>query len=309
MPVIFDGKVAEQLSAGVTLSRLEPGGKDGPNGEVHDEVPGGQVWGCFWDLGYPTDDFRLTLPDMRLAPNQYWPLHWHDTWISIVVLDGTCLVGDWWMQRGDVLISAAGLEYGPLVSGPSGCQLIEIFARGMDAFGGYAYEYRDHPTLASWGPGGGLAEFMARPKGSEHNAGRQSLPTDGVAGLAKGQIRGGQRWDLGEPDDPERGVLLDTRLEPGEDFPAHTHADWRALLVMDGSLKVGDRVLAVDDLLIAEPHGEVGSFEPGPQGVHLLEVARTAAAVPATYSEQYRTDPRYQEALARAADVAFRPDS
>ena len=103
-----------------------------------------------------------------MPPNQYWPLHWHDSWIAIVVLDGSCLVGDWWMQPGDVLVSGASVEYGPLVNGPKGCQLFEIFAREVGALGGYASEYHDHPTLHAAGTmTGGTPRFLPRPSGSE----------------------------------------------------------------------------------------------------------------------------------------------
>jgi len=63
-------------------------------------------------------------------------------------LDGMCLVGKWWMQPGDVLVSAAGLEYGPVLAGPEGCQLYEVFAQNHLSPGGYAMEYHDHATLA-----------------------------------------------------------------------------------------------------------------------------------------------------------------
>jgi quercetin dioxygenase-like cupin family protein len=310
MVMVLDGKTGQQvLSPGVTLSRLQPGGKDGPNGEVHQEVLGGQVWICNWDLGAPTDEFRLSIPDIRMPPNQYWPLHWHNTWIAVIILDGTCLVGDWWMQRGDVLTSAPALEYGPLLNGPSGCQMLEIMARGRGAGGGYAPEYEDHPTLANGGPATGVAEFKPRPKGSERNAGRQTLPNGGVEGITMGQLKGGQRWDLGEPDDPQRGVLLDTTFQPGENYPAHTHADWRALLVMDGSMNIGDREITSDDVVIIEPNAEVGAFEPGPRGIHVLEVARTAAAVPTIYRDEYRTNARYRDTLAAASDTTFISDT
>src|SRR5277367_2562602 len=117
------------VAPGVTASSMEPGGKDGPNGEVHLPTPGGQVWADAWVLGTESDDFQLAVPDMRLPPNQYWPLHWHDCWIAVVLLDGMCLIGDWWMEPGDILVSAAELEYGPVVAGPEGCQLFEIFAQ------------------------------------------------------------------------------------------------------------------------------------------------------------------------------------
>jgi hypothetical protein len=95
------------------------------------------VWLQSWRLGTDADDFQLDVPDIRMPPNQYWPMHWHGCWIAVVVLDGQCLIGDWWMQPGDVLVSPADLEYGPVVSGPEGTQLFEIFAKQHLSLGGY----------------------------------------------------------------------------------------------------------------------------------------------------------------------------
>jgi hypothetical protein len=175
----------------------------------------------------------------------------------------------------------------------------------MDAGGGYAPEYHDHPTLDKGGPAGDASEFKPRPRGSEHNAGNQTLPVDGVDGLTKGHLEGGQRWDLGEPDDAERAVLIDTVLQPRHGLPPHRHDDWRALLVLDGSMRVGDRELTPDDMLVIEPRREVAAFVPGAEGVHLLEVARTAAAVSIVCGDEYEHDPQYRDVLANTYDVTF----
>jgi hypothetical protein len=148
---------------------------------------------------------------------------------------------------------------------------------------------------------------MARTPENQRNAGNQTLPIDGVKGLTKGHLKGGQRWDLGEPNNPGRGVLLDTRLQPGENYPPRWHQEWRALLVMDGSMKVGETKISKNDMVIVEPNIEFGPFEPGPQGVHLLEVTRTAAAAACVYREKYRNDPRYKALLARSPDTLFEP--
>src|SRR5262245_2968831 len=131
MPVIVERvkPELERLSPGVVLDRIQPGGKDGPNKEVLAPVPLGQLWWDSWVLGGPSDAFQLRVPDIRMPANQIWPLHWHGCWIAVVVLDGSVLVGDWWMEKGDILISAADLEYGPLINGPEGCQMFEIFTR------------------------------------------------------------------------------------------------------------------------------------------------------------------------------------
>lgn len=308
MVIMPEAPTVELLSSGVALDRLMPGGKDGPDGIVlNSDQPGGGVWTEMFFVGGPEDPWRLGIPDIRMARNQIWPLHWHDCWIAVVILDGSCLVGDWWMQRGDVVITPAKVEYGPLLNGPSGCQMLEVFAQDIFAAGGYAPEYHDHPTvtylqgLKSAGP----AQFLPRPKISEGNAGSQTTPLATVPGVVTGSLRGGQRFDLGEPDDPERGVMLDTALPPGVVIPSHHHRDWRAVLIWEGSMRVGNDLLTKDDLLIIEPNAEVEVFESGPDGTHLLEFAKTAAAVPVVFREADRDDPAYRNGLAATRDSAF----
>ena len=118
----------EPLAAGVTLRRLYPGGMVGPNGETRIDIPGGQTWSEMVALGTEQDDFIFGLPDIRLPPNQIWPMHWHDCWTVVVVLEGKCLIGDWYMDVGDVFVAAPSVEYGPLIIGTMGSRILEIFA-------------------------------------------------------------------------------------------------------------------------------------------------------------------------------------
>jgi hypothetical protein len=280
MPVIvFEKSVSEPVAPGVTRSRLEPGGKDGPGGIVRDsDQPGGATWSQIWSLGRPSDDWRMMIPDIRMAPNQIWPLHWHDCWTAVVVMDGTLLMGDWWMGPGDVLIAAPGVEYGMLLNGPKGCQLLEIFARDVLSPGGYGEEYRDHPTLVNL-KGLETTDFFSRPPARVENGRRQVVPVEGTPGLAKGRLDGEAYWDLGDPDDPERGILFDRKLSSGVTLPPVSVGDWRAALILAGSMNVGDITLSTDDLLLVEPDGKVPTITAGAQGVHMLELARTAGAL------------------------------
>lgn len=265
----------ERLAEGVWLDRIQPGGRKGPNGEVGGVVIGGLVWNDFFTLGAEQDAFQLLVPDIRLPPNQFWPLHWHDCWVAVIVLDGSCLIGDWWMKPGDVLITAAEVEYGPLVIGPEGCQMFEIFAKLHLHGGGYAPEYRDHPTLQ-----GVRSIFKERSPLNRRNDGRQVLPLDGVEGLTKGRLEPGARWDLGAPDDPARGALRSTRLGAGERLGAHGYDDWHAIFVLAGEARLAaERTLGPADVLILEPGAAIGELEAGPEGVQWLEVARTAAGL------------------------------
>src|SRR5260370_26437939 len=111
-----------------------------------------------------------------MGPNRLWPMHWHDCWTAVVVLDGNLLMGDWWMERGDVLIAQPGVEYGLLLVGPQGCQLLEVFARDILSPGGYGDEYRDHPTV-EYVKGLAGTKFVSRPPAAPENAARQIVPS------------------------------------------------------------------------------------------------------------------------------------
>ena len=295
----------------MTFHHLEPGGKDGPGGAVRDSnMLGGGVTMDTYSVGGADEPWRLAVPDVRMAPNQFWPMHWHGCWIAVIVLDGCAMLGDWWMYRGDVLIAPARVEYGPVLNGPEGCQLLEIFARDVDSWSGYSPEFRDHPTLThmydlnSTDPERSVV-FGERPADCVHNAGYQTTPLATVPGLLTGSLRGRQRWDLGEADDPERGVMLDTKLLPGTKIPSHHYRDWRAAFVFAGSAHAGDTALAEGDLLVVERGTEVGELVVGSEGVHLLEFAKSAAAVERVFDSKVRDDPASSEAVGMIGDAVF----
>jgi hypothetical protein len=266
---IHEKKPPQSIGKGLWLDRIQPGGRRGPDDETLRPLPGGQVWSDFFLLGNERDAFQMMVPDIRLPANQYWPLHWHDCWIAVVILDGNCLIGDWWMETGDVLITASGIEYGPLLIGPDGCQMFEVFAQMHTHMGGYAPEYRDHPTLA-----GGDHAFMARKGVNIRNEGRMSLSCDGIDGLIKGHLTDGQRWDLGEADDPERGVIACTVLRGEEWIAPHSYADWHSLFILKGGLHLGEHVLKVGDVIMAEPGARLEKIKASADGASLFECAR-----------------------------------
>ena len=152
--------------------------------------------------------------------------------------------------------------------------MFEIFAQFHLHPGGYAPEYRDHPTLI-----GTTMNFKERSPLNKRNEGRQILPIDGVEGMFKSRLAPGGRWDLGEPGDPNRSVMLDTRLTPGERLAPHRFDDWRGVVVMAGELDVGGRRLGPESVLVIRPGAEVPAIQAGPQGAQLLQIARTAAGV------------------------------
>ena len=264
----------EQLAPGVTLRRLYPGGMAGPNGETRIDIPGGQTWSEAVMLGTEQDDFIMCVPDIRMPPNQIYPMHWHDCWTVVVVLEGKCLIGEWYMEANDVFVSAPSIEYGPLVPGPMGCRLLEIFGDLALSPGGYSPEYHDHPTLQ-----GGNHVFKPREGINKRNEGHSSLRVEGTSGMWKTRLAPGWHWDLGDPDDPNRGVVRDMRLAAGERIASRSRGDWYAALVLDGSAEVSGRTLVRDDVLIVERGATAPEVVAGKDGVQLLEHMRTARAL------------------------------
>lgn len=272
--VVFGERGDQRILPGISLDRIQSGGRDGPNGEVRWETPGGQTWMYEWLLGTPDEDFQLAIPDIRMPAQQFWPLHWHGCYVAVIILDGTCLCGDWWMKPGDVLIAPADLEYGPAVPGPSGVQMFEVFARSHLRQGGYASEYRDHPTLE----GMTAFNFVERSPLNQRNNGRQTLSNQ-TEGMVVGHLDPGATFDLGPRDDPERGILMYNALAAGEYIDAHSYGDARAVFVLDGDIAFGDRQLGRHDVLIIERDAPVPAITVGAHGARLLEVARTTAGV------------------------------
>lgn len=262
---------SEEIAPGIVHQKFYPGGVAGPNGETRNPFPGGQTWSDIVMLGGPDSDFIMALPDIRMPPNQYWPLHWHDCWTVVLLVEGTCCVGDWWMKPGDVFVTIPSLEYGPLVVGPEGCRLFEIFGNLMTSRGGYAPEYRDHPTLRD-----GDHAFFERSALNRRNEGRQTLPLDGVEGIWKDRLEPGRVWNLGDDNDPQRCLMKDTRLAAGEALAPAASADWNAIVVMDGSIEVAGRSLGRDELLLIQPGAQVPAITGGANGAQLLDLARTA---------------------------------
>jgi hypothetical protein len=140
--------------------------------------------------------------------------------------------------------------------------------------GGYAPEYRDHPTLQ-----GTTVQFKERSALNRRNDGHQVLPIDGVAGITRGHLSLGAEWNLGAADDPERGVMRATRLVAGTRLAPHSYGDWHALFLLDGSLRLGSRELHRRDVLIMEPNSPVDAIVAGEAGVQLLELSRTAGGM------------------------------
>jgi hypothetical protein len=264
----------EEIAPGVTLRRLYPGGMAGPDNITRNDIPGGQTWSEIVMLGDESDDFIYGIPDIRMPPNQIWPMHWHDCWTVVVVIEGKCLIGDWYMEEGDVFVAAPSIEYGPLMIGTMGCRLLEIFGNLALSPGGYGPEYRDHPTLQ-----GGTHVFKPREGVNRRNEGHSALSLEGAEGMWKTRLAPGWQWDLGAPGDPDRGVVRFTRLSAGEAIDERGRGDWYSAMVLDGSGTVAGRAIGRDDVLIAGRGGVCPAITAGPDGLEILESFRTARAL------------------------------
>lgn len=67
---------------------------------------------------------------VRLEPGDVAPRHAHGGWTVNVVVAGSCHIGDFpdmEMKPGSVLTSAPNVQYGPVIPGPQGVTLYEIF--------------------------------------------------------------------------------------------------------------------------------------------------------------------------------------
>lgn len=264
----------EDIAPGVLLRRLYPGGKAGPDNVVANDISGGQTWSEAVILGGPGDDFMMCIPDIRMPPNQLWPMHWHDCWTLVIVTEGKCLIGDWNMAPGDVFVAAPSVEYGPLVIGSSGCRLFEVFGDLALSPGGYGPEYRDHPTLQ-----GGTHVFKARKGINRKNEGHSSLSLEGAEGMWKTRLVPGQVWDLGDKADPNRPVVRYTELAAGGAIARAARGDDYAAQLISGSLDAGGKSLAADDVLIAQRGQAIPALVAGADGAGIIEYFRSARAL------------------------------
>ncbi len=265
----------------MSLRRLYPGGMAGPGRIVYNDIPGGQTWSESIVLGTERDDFMMCIPDIRMPPNQLWPMHWHDCWTLVIVIEGRCLIGDWYMQPGDVFVAAPSMEYGPLLIGPMGCRLFEVFGDLSLSPGGYGPEYRDHPTLR-----GGNHAIKPREGINTKNEGHSSLSLEGAEGMWKTRLDPGQVWDLGDKNDPNRPVMRYTRLAAGEAIAPATRGDDYAAQLIEGALDAGGHALAADDVLIADRGHAIPAMVAGKVGAGMIEYFRTTRAMYAAGGQQ-----------------------
>ena len=105
------------------------------------------------------------------------------------------------------------------------------------------------------------------------------LRVDGTSGMWKAKLEPGWSQDLGEAGDPDRGIVRDGRVASGKVRASRQAGDAAGFLVIDGSLEVLGRTLVRDDVLTVERGAEFPELKGGPEGVQLIEFARTARGI------------------------------
>ena len=124
-----------------------------------------------------------------------------------------------------------------------------------------------------------LASFATledpRSQINRRNDGRQVLPMAGVEGLIRTRLEPGRQWDLGSADDADRGAMRYTALAAGAARAPARYADWHATIVMEGEIRIGDRILPREHMLISRRNNLVDALVSTSNDTRLLDVART----------------------------------
>ena len=82
---------------------------------------------CEFVLGGDEDPDAPRMYYARIEADQSGPRHAHAGWTINVVLQGNCRMGDIDLNPGQVLTCAPNIQYGPLMPGPEGVTILEIF--------------------------------------------------------------------------------------------------------------------------------------------------------------------------------------
>lgn len=82
---------------------------------------------CFVDIGDPSDTTRPLVALIDYAPGTVIPPHSHGTDYTSIVVSGEIEITRRLHRAGAVRVVRAGTVYGPLIAGPDGCRVIEVF--------------------------------------------------------------------------------------------------------------------------------------------------------------------------------------
>ena len=106
------------------------------------------------------------------------------------------------------------------------------------------------PSQSLWGQ---LAQRIAKEMGTEPVL----LPPNISSKLEWEEVAPGIHVQILASDEEKNSVSMLVRLDPGTDYPGHTHAGIEELHLLDGVLRVDDRTLYPGDFI----HAESGSID------------------------------------------------
>jgi hypothetical protein len=124
------------------------------NVELIDRPDAGPVMAVF-PLGVEPDSAVFSV--VRFAPGAQIPVHRHECDYCSVVVKGWLDVGRHREDVGSIRIVTAGTAYGPLVAGPEGCTVLDIFSEGR---GVVPQPVRDEDRQMFEGPG--VSAYVAK---------------------------------------------------------------------------------------------------------------------------------------------------
>jgi len=91
--------------------------------------PGAGVYFKLFRIGEGESEEQAGMLVVEIPPHFEIPEHHHRVWHQEIILAGEAEVGGDVLRPGDMRIVPAGAVYGPVIAGPAGCRLVEIFER------------------------------------------------------------------------------------------------------------------------------------------------------------------------------------
>jgi hypothetical protein len=103
------------------------------------------------------------------------------------------------------------------------------------------------------------------------------------------------RFPLGDPEDENTPFASVLRMPPNYELWRHKHDCYRFEAVIQGSLRVGDKVLGPGDFMSSEPFEAYGPYFAGPDGCVTVEIFSARRGLTSIMDDD--TDPRAVEFL------------
>ena len=79
------------------------------------------------DFASNADPHRPIAIVAQYPPNAMLPSHHHATDYMSIMVEGSMRIGKTWHERGSIRIVRQDTRYGPLLAGPEGCTVVDVF--------------------------------------------------------------------------------------------------------------------------------------------------------------------------------------